>query len=290
MNLLPARVSLSPLLATLLAACSTAHGVDGGAWQVSGSEWRTDSAWYDGRAETCTYEASLDIYGAARSYTAVVHTLHQHMDAAATTKSDSGDGVAVFKQIATEHVPTENYDYQFSLTTFTRSDDLALFKLTRAVSEQCGASFTQLWREGTRLSTLESGYFPGESLHQGSLHTQLVAFEQLPLLLRDHPFDSTRGDRSLTVLPSLRSNRLVPLEPAPRTVRYVGVEALELPIGNVRAHRLDLLKPDGTREAAYWFHAEGGAPWLHVLVAYEGPGGHAWRLASHTRGKYWERP
>ncbi len=271
-----------------LAACSRAAQ---GAWEVSGSTWRTDPAWFDGQAETCEYEARLELYGEPRTYRARVHTLHQHMDPALTTKSATGSGVAVFKQIASEQVPTENYDYRFSLTTFSRSADLALFKLTRAVQEECGASFTQIRREGARLVTLEAGYFPGEGLAQGSLAPGVVAFEQLPLVLRDFPFElGAEHERRLEVLPSLRSNRLVPLAPAPRRVRHAGLEELDLPIGAIRAHRLELLRPDGTREATFWFHAEGRAPWLHALVALEGPGGHAWRLAAHRRAKYWERP
>jgi hypothetical protein len=282
-----------PALTLLLAACSAAREGERGAWQTTGSAWRSDPVWHDGQAESCVYEARLTLYGQPRSYSAVVHTLHQHMDPRTTTKSDTGTGVPVFKQIVTERVPTENYDYSFSITGFTRSDDLSLFKLTRAVQEQCGASFTQLWREGTRFSTLESGYFPGEGLRRGALATGCVAFDQLPLVLRDFPFEAAAQgplERPLRVLPGLRTNRLTPLVPEPRVVRYAGLEQLELPFGHVPAHRLDLLLPDGSREATFWFHAEGGAPWLHALVAAEGPGGHALALVSHTRGRYWERP
>lgn len=270
-----------------LAACSRSTQ---GAWEVSGSTWRTDTTWFDGQAETCEYEARLEVYGESRTYRARVHTLHQHMDPALTTKSEGGSGVAVFKQIATEEVPTENYDYRFSITTFTRSGDLALFKLTRAVQEECGASFTQVRRQGSRLVTLESGYFPGEGVVQGSLAPGVFAFEQLPLVLRDFPFElGAEHERRIEVLPSLRSNRLVPLVPSTRHVRHAGLEELDLPIGRTRAHRLELLRPDGTREATFWFHARGDAPWLHALVALEGPGGHGWRLAAHRRARYWER-
>lgn len=279
------------LLLPWLCACSSAQEPARGAWQSSGSPWRSDPLWFDGQAETCEYEARFELYGIQRSYRARVHTLHQHMDAATSTKSENGQGIGVFKQIATEEVPSENYDYRFSITSFTRSDDLALYKLTRSVQEECGASFTQLWREGAQLHTLESGYFPGEGLARGSLSAHVVAFEQLPLVLRDFPFElGAEHERQLAVLPSLRSNRLVPLAPQPRRVRYVGAEELELPIGPVLAHRLELLRPDGSREAAFWFHSEGGPPWLHALVALEGPGGHSWRLSTHRRAKYWERP
>jgi hypothetical protein len=296
---------LPSVLATLLSlpllslgACSTAQEQEQAraAWEVSGSAWRTDPVWFDGQAETAEYEGRLEIYGIERPFRARVHTLHQHMDPETTTKAEGAEaegaaGIAVFKQIATERVPTESYDYHFSITTFTRSEDLSLYKLTRAVQEECGASFTLLLDEGRELETLASGYFPGEGIEFGSLASGTVALEQLPLLLRDFPFElGAEHERHLEVLPSLRTNRLVPLEPRPRRVRYAGAEELELPIGRVRAHRLELLRPDDSREAAFWFHAEGAAPWLHVLVALEGPGGHSWRLASHRRAKYWERP
>lgn len=287
-SLLPAILALG-----LIGACSAAQEQQQarGAWEVSGSAWRTDPVWFDGQAETAEYEGRLELYGTERRFRARVHTLHQHMDPATTTKSESAAGIAVFKQIATERVPTENYDYHFSITTFTRSEDLSLYKLTRAVQEECGASFTLLLDEGRHLGVLASGYFPGEGIVHDSLASGTVPFEQLPLILRDFPFEQgAEHEPRLDVLPSLRSNRLVPLEPRPRRVRYAGAEELELPIGRVSAHRLELLRPDGTREAAYWFHADGAAPWLHVLVALEGPGGHAWRLASHRRAKYWERP
>ena len=43
------------------------------------------------------------------------------------------------------------------------------------------------------------------------------------------------------------------------------------------------------RGADYWFAADARAPWLHVLLRYEGPGGARYRLKSIERVAYWKR-
>lgn len=260
-------------------------------WELRAEGWRTDPAWHDGQAEVCTYDATRTIYGVGRSFVASAYTNTELADEGTRTKSETEEGVPVFKHHWSERVPTERYDYDFSTVSVARSADLAPFQLTAATQEDCGASFKQVWRDGQRLTWLESVYFPGAGLRQGELDGDGAHFEDaLTLVLRDFPFERSRaGDaHGLSLVPSQKSTRRVPFEPLERSVRYGGEEELELPIGALRAHRLTLEDPSGATLATYWFAAQGGAPWLHVLVRYEGPDGVTYRLRSLERDAYWE--
>ena len=275
----PARALFLPSLPLLLACAAPAS-----------SGWRTDPVWYDGKAEVAIYDATLEIYGKPRSYRATIYTNTQRMDPRLGVKAAGGDGTLVFKQHRSERIPTENYDYDFSIAVFARTDDLSLFKLTRASQEDCGATFTHVLRRGDALEYWASGYFPGEGVREGRLSAQddLLFEDALPLVLRDFPFERPR-ERRVRLIPSMRTNRLPSLEPVPRVVRYGGPETLDLPAGRIPAHRLEVVTPEGEVESRLWFAAEGGAPWLHALVAYEGPRGASYRLVSLERRAYWER-
>lgn len=252
------------------------------------ADWRTDPAWYDGKAEVCVYDATLEIYGTPRTYRATIYTNKQRMDPRLGVKASGDGGVEVFKQHRSERIPTENYDYDYSIAVFARTDDLSLFKLTRASQEDCGATFTHVLRRGDALEYWTSGYFPGEGVREGRLDGDLVFEDALPLVLRDFPFESPR-ERRLRLIPTMRTNRLPALEPVPRVVRYGGAETLDLPAGRIPAHRLEVVTPAGEVESRLWFAAEGGAPWLHAMVAYEGPRRASYRLVSLERRAYWER-
>ena len=282
---------MRPLLALLLVvatAPSAAGRIDGPLpWTSPADSWRTDRAWYDGRAEMCLYEASRSIYGVDRDYVAIAYTNKQQMDPRTTTKATS-DGVEVFKHHWSERVPTENYDYDFSTAVFIESAALAPFKLTASTQEDCGASFKQIWRDGRRLSWFESVYFPEAGMREGKLDADVVFEDALPLVLRDFPFEETGRAFSLTVIPSQKSTRSVPFEVVERLVTSRGREMLDLPAGRIEAWRLDVSTPGGPAVASYWFAAEGAAPWLHALVQYEGAGV-KYRLQSIERTAYWER-
>lgn len=286
-RLVPARLAL------LAAASCAAPPPAGVPWPLAPSGWRTDPAWHDGRAEVCTYEATRTIYGLERRFVATAYTNKQRMDERTTTKAE-GDaaGVEVFKHHWSERVPTERYDYDLSTATFTRTADLAPYKLTAATQEDCGASFKLLWREGERLAWLESVYLPGAGLREGALDARGVACEDaLTLVLRDFPFEGATAGTSfpLALVPSQRSTRSVPFAPRAARVRYGGREPLALPAGALDAHRLVLEDAAGAALATYWFAADGTAPWLHALVRYEGPDGLSYRLRSLAREAYWER-
>jgi hypothetical protein len=267
--------------AALLAACALL-GAD------EPRTWRTDPAWHDGQAETCVYEATRTIYGAERRYLATAHTNKEHADPATTVKSESGRGVEVFKHHWSERVPTERYDYDFSTMTYTRADDLSAWKATVATQEDCGASFKEAWLDGRQLAWFESVYFPGGGRREGTLAREVVFFDALPLVLRDYDFDK-KPELELQVVPSLKTTNRSLWKAEPRRVRYVGTSEQDLPIGKLRAHQLDLLEPDGTHEASFWFAADGAAPMLRALVRYAGPFGVTYRLKSHERGAYWKR-
>jgi hypothetical protein len=267
-------------------------------WKLRPDSWRTDAAWYDGQAEKCVYEATRTIYGTERKYLATAYTNKQQMDPATTVKAagdDGGERVEVFKHHWSERVPTENYDYDFSTVSFTRTGDLLPFKLIAATQEDCGASFKQVWRdEKGELRWLESVYHPGAGLREGRLDGEVLFEDALTLVLRDFPFGGGKGRDSthLRILRSQKSPRSVSFEPGTSTVRFLGKETLELPVGSVEAFHLGVVSkrsyasPPGPH---YWFAADGSAPWLHALVQYEAPDGTTYRLKSLERTAYWER-
>jgi hypothetical protein len=250
--------------------------------------WRDDPVWHDGLAEKCVYEATRTIYGKERRYLARVYTDRERADPRTTVKTDAKDGVEVFKHHWSEIVPTENYDYRFSTMTYMRADDLAPFKLSASTQEDCGASFKELWREKDRLRWWDSVYFPGTGRREGWIDRDAALFDALTLVLRDFPFDAP-VERALRVVPTQKDTHQGSWAPVERRIRYAGRSTQELPIGTLDAHELDLVAPDGTIEARYWFDAETAAPRLHVLVRYEGPAGVTYRLKSLERTAYWDR-
>ena len=253
--------------------------------------WASDPAWHDGLAEKCVYEATRTVYGAPRTYLAAAYTNKERVDPETTAKAEGERGFEVFKHHWSERVPTERYDYDYSTMVYLRADDLSAYKLTAATQDDCGASFKELVREGRDdLAWRESVYFPGGGARAGSLRraSSVGLADALTLALRDYDFEG-RPVLDLELVPSQKDVHRVPFEPVRRRVRHLGREALDLPVGRVEAHALALETPEGEVEARYWFAADGGAPWLHALVRYEGPQGITYRLASHERTAYWKR-
>ncbi len=250
--------------------------------------WRTDRVWYDGLAEKCTYAATRTIYGVERRYEAYAYTNKERVDPRTGVKTDGEDGVEVFKHHWSERVPTERYDYDFSTMTYTRVEDLAAWKLTAATQEDCGASFKEVWRDGSKLRWFDSVYFPGAGRREGTIDGDTQLFDALTLTLRGYDFEG-RGERALSLLSMQKDTHAVSFEPERRTVRFVGTSELDLPVGKVRAHELALAKSDGTVVARYWFAADGTAPMMHALVRFEGPQGITYRLVKHERLAYWKR-
>jgi len=257
---------------------------------LSAGTWRADPVWHDGLVEKCTYEATRTIYDQERRYVARIYTDKERADPETMVKTEGEPFVLVFKHHLSEIVPTENYDYRFSTMSYVREDDLAPFKLSASTQEDCGASYKEIWRVREDLRWTESVYFPGGGRREGEVEARknTVLFDALTLTLRDYPFDAPK-DMKLRVIPSQKDIHRVPFEPEERTVRYAGLSTESLPIGELPAHQLELVKPDGSVEARFWFAADGTAPRLHVLVRYEGPQGITYRLASMERTAYWHR-
>src|SRR5262245_53173035 len=112
-----------PLLAfaaVALAATASSRGSEGNGvpWPLRSGTWRTDEVWYDGLAEKCVYEATRSIYGAERRYVATAYTNKEQVDEASTVKLAEGTGLLCFKHHWSERVPTENYDYDFSTSSY----------------------------------------------------------------------------------------------------------------------------------------------------------------------------
>ena len=275
-----------------LLACSPHGESDAGdgapPWELRERSWRTDPVWHDGLAERCVYDATRTIYGVERVYLATAYTDLERADERSTVKTEEPGGVEVFKHHWSERVPTERYDYDFSTACYVRSADLACFKLTAATQEDCGASFKEVWRAGRGYEYFESVYFPGAGRRSGTLDGGAVFEDALSLVLRDFPFDEERAALALSVIPSQKDTRAVRFDPLEMEARSGARETLELPCGSVPAVRVDLVAAGEVR-ARYWFALDGGAPWLHALVRYEGPGGVRYSLRSIERTAYWQR-
>ena len=261
-------------------------------WSTGAEGWRTDDAWYDGKAEKCLYEATDRIYGLDRSYVARAYTNKQQMDPRSTTKASGRAAAPVecFKHHWSERVPTENYDYDYSTASFVRTADLAPFKLTAATQEDCGASFKQIWRVDEELAWLSSVYFPDAGLDRDRVDADVVFQDALSIVLRDLPFaELAPGKRyDLRLVPSQRSTRSTAVEPVQAQLTFEGSETLDVPAGSIPTHRV-VVRLEGRREPlSFWFAADGTAPWLHALVAYE-DGQRSYRLRSLERTAYWER-
>lgn len=254
-----------------------------------GDTWRTDRTWYDGLAEKCAYQATRTIYGKERRYTAIAYTNKENVDVATTCKSETNEGLEVFKHHWSEIIPTEKYDYRFSTMSYTRAADMKSQKLTVGTQEDCGASFKEAWRAGDKLAWFDSTYFPGGGRREGTISdSDAVFFDALTLTLRDFDFVGKK-DVTLAVVPSQKDTHPVSFNLLRRRVHFVETSEVSVPFGKLRAHELVLLDEKGTVDAHYWFAADGQAPLLHALVRYEGPAGVTYALQSLERTAYWKR-
>lgn len=253
--------------------------------------WIRDAAWYDGRAEKCTYEATRTIYGKERRYEAIAYTNKERVDPRTTCKTDDAKGLEVFKHHWSEIVPTENYAYRFSTMTYTTVSEMAAYKLTVSTQEDCGASFKECWESEGRLHWSDSVYFPGAGRRSGEMDEAFSTrfADALPLTLRWMAFDSWTDDRVLSLLPSQKDTHAVSWTRIHRRMRR-GPDALQqLPIGAIEAREVDLLDDSGAVVERFWFATDATPPTLNALVRYEGPNGVTYRLKSIERTKYWER-
>ncbi|MCK6444947.1 MAG: DUF3108 domain-containing protein [Planctomycetes bacterium] len=283
-------VAASFVASALLAAFAAAPQAKSPSWAKVDDGWLSDPVWYDGQAEKCVYEATRTIYGKERKYRAIAYTNKERIDETTTCKSSTDQGLETFKHHWSEIVPTENYDYRFSTCVHLETATLRPYKLTVSTQEDCGASFKLAVRKGANLEWTESVYFPDAGQRQGQIagaHTAHFV-DELPLLLRDFPFDPP-GDRYVRVSPSQKDTRSVAWPTFDVHVTWEGKETIEVPAGRIETHHLSATSTKNDWKADYWFAADKTAPRLHVLVKYVGPNGESYALVSQERTAYWKR-
>lgn len=281
--------NLIPLLFLALSSCTAAPtAVDPLA--SFNHAWEEDATWYDGQAEVARYDATRTIYGESRSYIATIYTNKEPVAAEPTfTKSADHQGREAFKHHVREDIPTPNYAYHYSTMSYVGTKDLQSLKLDVGSIEDCGTTYRQFINHHGQVHWLQSSYFPDEGRKAGHYQTPpgYVFQDALSVVLRAYPFDQPPADLRLNVVPEQTTNHLAPAEPVPHSIEYAGKETLDLPIGEIEAHRV--VVSNGEDTATYWFAADGSPPMLHVMVQYEGPGGQTYALRSLERNAYWER-
>ncbi len=258
--------------------------------------WRSDPIWYAGKAEYSVYEATRPIYGSTRTFDAVAIINKQIMDPKTGTKTSDWERknqTEVFKQNVREVIPTDNYDYKYLTTSFIRTDTLDAWKMTMSSQEDCGATFKEYRRNGKYINGLQMSYFPDEGHQQKRISAPNGRFQfqdALSLTLRDYDFDAaTHPEMTLQLLPDQTHTHLTSMDAVDAVVTYEGLESLALPIGEIDAHHLKVDAGDVGGISEYWFAADGGSDWLHVMVQYQGPYGVTYHMKSHQWWAYWER-
>ncbi|MCZ6837248.1 MAG: hypothetical protein O7G85_15845 [Planctomycetota bacterium] len=262
----------------------------------SALDWKTDPAWHQGKAEWALYDATRPVYGQPRAYEATIFTNKQRMDPETTTKaSDWQDprSIEVFKHNVSELIPTPNYVYRFLTTAFVRTDTLELFKLTASTQEDCGSTFKQFTQNQGTINEQSFSYFANEGERHVSFQApdHLAFHDTLSLTLRDYPFQaSIKPELELQLVPDQTSTHQTGATPAPARVRYVSLESISLPYGDLEAHHLVVEhETDGkSSQSEYWFASDPGM--RHVMVKYEGPYGLRYELKRLDWWAYWSDP
>lgn len=278
-NVLLATVALGALL--FVAAAGAGPSTAG---------WRTDPAWYAGKAEWALYDAVRPIYGKPRKYEATIFTNKQMMDPATTTKHAGDGGIEVFKHNLSEMIPTENYTYRFLTTVFARTDTLAPYKIVFSSQEDCGATYKQFVVDDD-VEAHQFCYFPngGASPLTYDRPDDLAFHDALSLKLRDYPFD-TKPAMTLTLVPDQTDTHETSQRGRKAEVAYVERAKVEVPYGPVDAHHLRVKheRDGGVTQSDYWFAAD--AAMRHVMVKYAGPYGVKYELKRLEWWAYWGEP
>jgi len=258
-------------------------------------DWADDRVWYDGLAEIATYDATRRIYGAERSYTAQLFTNKERLSMSTFTKAAGGaeEAIEVFKFHARdEDIPAGKYDYNFSTMAYVATGALTPVKLEMGSQEDCGATFKSMLLVDGELDVLQSSYFPNEGMRLETMTRGVPTLwlDALPLQLRGYPFEDPLEPTRVAVLPEQTTTKWSPFGADVYELRYAGRETLDLPMGEVAAHKLVLRFVGPTRERRHditlHFHADPATQ--HVMVAYDDPGlGQAYRLRSVERAAYW---
>ena len=288
-------LAMTASLLIVLAACGSAADTD--PFALFTTQWRDDPIWNDGKAEYCLYDATRTIYGKPRHYQARLFTNKELADPVTKTKSADNRGRVAFKHHMRDDISTENYSYHYSTMCYVGVTDLKSLKLDMGAQEDCGTSFKQYVNHAGQCDWRQSTYFPKEGFRSGTYRPSrdFVFQDALSLVLRGFPFEDPPRSLALKMLADQTTNRWTVSSATPVTIRYLGRETLDLPVGTVEAYRLRVSTTGkGSTGAAisheYWFSASGQPPWLHVMVQYTGPNGISYKLREHKRWAYWKRP
>lgn len=262
--------------------------------------WRNDPVWHDGLAELATYEATRTIYGQPRTYTARFFVNKEHVDPATGTKSAAADPgaaghIAAFKFHQRHDIPTKRYRYHYSMMSYVHVDSLQPIKVDMGSQEDCGASFKQAILRPAGWYVQQYSYFPSQGqrddqLRQpaGAAGSPIVPFDALPVVLRGYPFDQP-ATLTISTLPTLIGTKWSPVRSEQWQVAYKGLSTLDLPYGQVDAHKLEVTFAGPTREVqptvVMYFASD--ADLRHVLVQWDDGVGGTGRLATLKRGAYW---
>ena len=240
------------------------------------------SIWDDGLCEMSYYDTTDIVYGKSRTYTRVHLVNRQWMEPRTGVKTDiiASDTVPVFKLNMAEEIPTENYNYRYLTTVFLRRPDLAPFKMVVSSQEWCGTTFKHLrWgRDGLSLKTFS--YFPNEGDTDKTLDGGAIPYESLFLVVRD--VAGSGKNRTLSVLPPMRSTHLVEASPVEARLVSGPVEKITMPAGRFDARRIRL-DWDGPATS---FVVEAAAPFR--LLGFHAGDARA-ELLKVERRAYWDR-
>jgi len=262
-------------------------GPSSGATPPISASWAEDRVWDDGLAEVAMYEASRPIYGAPRSYEAILLTVKEDFDAEKLIKANTPFGqraiVTVLKQNAVREIATPNYDYRIMTSTFVERDDpTRLVKLTSGSHEWCGNTWKAIRSRDGRLVYDWSSYIDGEGDGAQLLDVGPgdLLEDQLPLVLRGLEFREGLAFE-FRMLPGMANTHAGPGGWIPASLRIAGRETVELPVGSIDAWRVEIVAAG--RTASYWFDVDG----THPLVQAEVPGADSLRLKKIERRAYW---
>ena len=255
---------------------------------LADGDWATDSTWGDGLVEKATYDAVRVIYGRPRSYEAVFLTNKEAHDPSTWIKSQSGEGVSVWKHNQIEVMPTPNYDYKHVTTSHLQVDDLTLTRLDASSQEWCGTSFHQFLRttpDDPTTSEAAWDYFGFSYMPEAGRRSDTISddvdaptlpLNSLSLALRGYDFDA-RADLPIRLIQEQRSNQPTDPVPVDAIVSYAGETS--------DGHELDVKLADGTPVGTYTMAKDR----MHVMLAYDGEDGQTYRLSQLDRVNYWDR-
>lgn len=212
------RITASTLLVCSVAMCLAV------AQRQQDTNWKTDPAWNQGKAEWARYEATRTIYGKQRTYEATIYTNKQYNNPKTMTKAvdwQAPGNIEVFKHNVTEIIPTDNYDYRMLTTSFIRTDNLQPFKVVSSSQEDCGSSYREFINKGNRVEVDQFCYFPDTGHTEESIDTSKgIAFHNaLSLTLRDFPYGAVFIKQpELNLIPDQRNNRQTKVTPENATI------------------------------------------------------------------------